>query len=373
MMPGLSARRQIHRLRVLARHRAAQGIAAPHDFTLGFDGPACAAELQRERSLIYCLNLQTERVVFTDLPADFRSAVFAEPFLYGAQLDQARQAWSVPVERLAEVVPAPPQLAPVLLFSPGRSGSTLLARMADRAFACAASEPDTLTRLAIMTGDERCLLPDAAAAAIVRATAASLARYLGPAPLIKLRSQCNARADLLLRALPQAQAAFLFRAPFGFARSRNRAFGEPAEDIARQLGEAVLALLHAQRAGRAPQVLWYEALQEDAACCLRALLGPRAAALGEVPRADAHAIAEGPALPWDSQAGSGISRDALRGLQVAEGFDAAFAAAWAAWLDRYPDLSADHGAAGMVIARIAAAIAAGPGRDAETRQAAGNA
>ncbi len=319
--------RPIHRFDVLARNRAQQNIAGPEDFTFANRGEAAPDELQ-PRGMMYGLNLRNERAIYTELPDDFRHSVFAAPFLYGAQLDQAQRAWSVPFERLFEVETADPAAAPVFIFSPGRTGSTLLARLVDQLAGCGASEPDTLTRLAIMTADERPLVPDRLAEGVVRASVASLARFLGPAPVIKLRSQCSGRADLLMAALPDARAVFLLRNRAAFARSRHRAFGETPGEIMAVLAQCVAAIAHLAATGPPPVVLWYEDMLADPFASLTAVLGDaRAGAIGA---AGGRGLAAS-LLAGDAQEGSGISRAALAQQGVPDGFAAACDAAWDDW------------------------------------------
>jgi len=319
--------RPIHRFSILARHRERQSIAAPEDFSFDLAGPAQPVDLRR-RALLYCFNLRTERALYTELPDDFRDSVFAQPFLYGAQLDQALCAYSVPFERLFQIESENPPPEPVMIFSPGRTGSTLLARLVDRLCGRAASEPDSLTRLALMTGDERPLLPDYLAYGLVRASIASLARFLGPRPVIKLRSQCNTRADLLMNAVPAGRAVFLLRDRLGFGCSRHRAFGEDGAAITSVLAETLLAIAYLHSVGRDVDILWYDDMLADPWTALECVLG--AAEARRLRAAGGAKIVENE-LAGDSQEGSGISRFALAEQKIASSFIESFNESWNAW------------------------------------------
>lgn len=265
-------------------------------------------------ALAYCADLQSERVIYTlhgnDLPA-----LFTEPFLYAAQLRAARAAVSVPYEQLDALDgPAPPGLIPI--FSPGRTGSTLLARLLAAAGAPCASEPDMPTQISRFSREDRRRIGPAQEEALFRACFARLAAALGPGAFVKLRSQCNARPLPLIAGASAPAAIFMLRRFAPWAASRHRAFGETPETIAAIWRHAIDALDKLWDAGPPVHIMWFEDLAAAPAASLAAL--PGAPCL--------------PPGPWDadSQAGTALAREHLRDLAVAPGFAAAAAAAWAA-------------------------------------------
>ncbi len=167
-----------------------------------------------------------------------------------------------PVATLSSILAGhsrPSALRPIFIFSPGRAGSTLLSAMFKAIGKPTASEPDTLTQVAM-------LAPAALARSsnldmqIVTACVSNLSDYLGPEPIIKLRSQCNAAPERIIGSVENARAIFLLRDRKPWAQSRHRAFREPPRRIARILAETMVAIDRLQQIGAAPQVIWYDDL-----------------------------------------------------------------------------------------------------------------
>ncbi len=302
------------------RQQELRGFAAPDDFVLRRRDTPVAFPLD---ALAYCADLQAERVLYTthDAPA---AALFAAPFLYAAQLRGARQVVSVPYERLGEFEPAPPGPPPVLVFSPGRTGSTLLARLLSAANAACASEPDMLAQVSRFGREDRLRMGLAMEPALLRACLVALTRALGGGvplvtqPFVKLRSHCNARPLPLVEAIAGTRAIFMLRRARPWAISRHRAFGETAQSVAAILREAADALDKLVGCTAPLQVLWFEDLVREPVATLLACLGP-----GFI---DETAIVC--ALGQDAQVGTAVAQEALRGAPVAEGFAEAFVAAW---------------------------------------------
>jgi hypothetical protein len=274
-------------------------------------------------ALAYCADLQAERVLFT-VHDGAASGLFRAPFLYEAQLEGAAHVVTVPYERLDELEAETPRPPPVLIFSPGRTGSTLLARLLAAVHAPVASEPDMLAQICRFGREDRLRMGFPMEPALMRACLVAVTRALAaPAPLVtspfvKLRSHCNARPLPLIEAVPGARAIFLLRRAQPWALSRHRAFGETPDSVAAILREAADAL-DKLGGGAAPlQLLWFEDLVRDPAATLRACLGP-----GFLDEA-----AIGRAMAQDAQHGTAIARTALQDAPVTEGFAAAFDQAW---------------------------------------------
>jgi hypothetical protein len=275
-------------------------------------------------ALAYCADLQAERVLYTTHAEPALGGLFRAPFLYAAQLREAGHVVSVPYERLEEVEPSDVGAPPVLVFSPGRTGSTLLTRLLAAAHAPCASEPDMLAQVCRFGREDRLRMGMAMEPALLRACLVAVSAALGgamplvSAPFIKLRSHCNARPLPLMEAVPGARAIFLLRRAGPWAMSRHRAFGESAMQVAWVLREAADALDKLAGYAMPLQVLWFEDLARDPVGTVRECLGP-----GFI---DEAAIAR--VMREDSQDGTALGRQALRGAPVVEGFAAAFGRAW---------------------------------------------
>jgi hypothetical protein len=226
---------------------------------------------------------------------------------------------SVPFERLAECESDLPPPRPTLIFSPGRTGSTLLARLLAASGAACASEPDMLSQVCRFNREDRVRMGFAMEPVLLRACVMSLCRALGPAPFIKLRSQCNARPLALLAAAPDASATFLLRRMRAWARSRHLAFGEPPVAVAAVLREAIDALDKLQETGVPFRVQWFEDLARDPFAVLRACL----------PSVEVNPAAVMRVMQQDSQGGTAMAREAVAAASADPDFAAAFAVAWA--------------------------------------------
>jgi hypothetical protein len=306
--------RQILHFDIADRQQELRDSVAPDDFVL----------MRREtplpfpeNALAYCGDLQAERVLYS-LHGAGLPHLFETPFLYGAQLTGATGIVTVPFERLSEIEPPSCSPRPTLIFSPGRTGSTLLARLVRASGASCASEPDMLTQICRFVREDRRRIGADMEVALLRACLVSLSRALGPAPFVKLRSQCNARPLPLLDAVPGARALFMLRGRHAWARSRHRAFAEPPAAVAAVLREAIDALDKLIGAGVTLQVIWFEALCRDPLRVLARDVGVVAADAGCVARV----------MSQDAQAGTQIARDRIAELMVDDGFAVAFDLAW---------------------------------------------
>ncbi len=289
------------------------------DMVLDLTSTSAAAVLPAG-ALPYCVDMARERVVFTVHDAEGLARVGEAAFMFGAQLESAVEAASVPFERLEELgeVPKP---APLLVFSPGRTGSTLLVRLLSAAGVACASEPDVLTQLAREPQTSFRLLPRDTRMQIARGCLAGLAREMGAGLCVKLRSQSNGRPLLLVDAAPGCRVVFMLRGFRSWAASRHRSFAEPPEMVASILRQAMDALDKLLFADADVSVLWFETLAEHPAAALRAC-APNLVW-------DVHAV--GAVMQLDSQAGTILAREAVAALPAPEmdGFFAAFAGAWA--------------------------------------------
>jgi hypothetical protein len=312
--------RLLHRHSVLANRGEARDNVAAGDFDLIFEAALSPGDMPHG-ALAYGADFTAERLLYTLLP-DAAGALRA-PFLFGVQLQTAQSVVTVPFERLAELPGADNPCVPVFIFSPGRAGSTLLSRLLHAVGAGCASEPDFPTQLCRLESAEQARLTPSLEQAVLRAGMQSLAALLGPALFVKLRSQCNARPDLFMAALPRARPVFLFRRHSEWALSRHRAFAEPPDMVADILRTAVVAVDRLTRGGWPPDILWFEDLAANPAGLLADLLRDRVMSRRTLQALIAPVMAE------DSQHGTALARDVIRAREVDAAFLAGFHAEWA--------------------------------------------
>jgi hypothetical protein len=307
----MPVRRLLH-FDIADRQHELRDMVAPDDFVLARRDTPCPFP---ENALAYCADMQAERVLFTLHGATMR-ALFAAPFLYSAQLRGAVQVVTVPFEQVAEVETGI-ACRPTLIFSPGRTGSTLLTRLLAACGEACASEPDMLTQVCRFAREDRVRIGPEMEVALLRACMAALGRALGPAPFIKLRSHCNARPLPLMAAAGGGRPILLMRGARAWALSRHRAFAESPASVAAVLRQTADAIDKLFGLPAPPLVLWFEDLRRDPA-------GPLAACLPGAPNAQAVAAV----MAQDSQVGTSIAREHLAGVVADPDFDAAFTSAW---------------------------------------------
>jgi len=307
--------RGVNSYAITARRDAPDHNVSPDDFQLSLVTSMARVRLP-EMAVPYCVDMRRERVLFTDHDAAGFARVRGAAFMFGEQLATAVGVHSVPFERLPELAAGldPP---PLLVFSPGRTGSTLLVRVLSAAGLCCASEPDILTQIARFAEEDFRLLPPPTRQWVARAAIAGLQRALGARLCIKLRSQSNERPLLLVRAAPGCRVVFMARGMRGWAMSRHRSFGETPEMVAAVLRQALDAFDKLLTMGSVA-VLWFETLASDPERAVR-ICAPDAVF---DPGAVHGALAE------DSQAGTMVSREAVAGSAMQSDFFAVFRQAW---------------------------------------------
>jgi hypothetical protein len=305
-------RRLLH-FDIADRQHELRDTAAPDDFVL----------TRREtplpfpaNALAYCADMQAERVLFS-LHGPGIAGLFQAAFLYAAQLRDARHIVTVPFERLAALDEAT-QCRPTLIYSPGRSGSTLLARLLAACGAPCASEPDMLTQVCRFGREERMRIGFDMEETLLHACLAALCRVLGAAPFIKLRSHCNARPLPLLQAAGGTAPILLMRRLLPWALSRHLTFGESPASVAAILRHTMDAADKLLGVAPAPRIVWFEDLRANPQAVLCACL-PDA-------RPDPACIAR--VMQSDSQAGTSVARAAVAAAVATPDFAETFTAAW---------------------------------------------
>ncbi len=309
--------RAVHTYTILQRREAQHDTVAPDDLVLSLAGSWTEGTLPAG-TLPYCADLARERALFTAHDDAGLAKLLAAAFMFNEQLETATGVFSLPFEQLDDAIAAP-SAPPVLVFSPGRTGSTLLVRLLTATGLACASEPDMLTQLARLPRDAFRLLPPGTREALARACLSQLGQTLGGGVTVKLRSQCNARPLLLTDAAPGCRVVFMLRGLTAWALSRHRSFLEPPEIVASILRQAIDALDKLAFSGAAFDVLWFETLAADPASALR-VCAPGLAF--DTRRLDA-------VMARDSQEGTNVARALVASAPALDGFMAQFARDWA--------------------------------------------
>ncbi len=311
--------RLIHHYDILACRAGPGSGATPSDFELAwtassdrFSPPGTA--------LAYCADFAAERVLFSLHDNAALAGLFSAPFLFPEQARQASGLVSVPFEQLAACGQPGQALQPCFVFSPGRTGSTLLARLLDAAGLPSVSEPDMLEQVVWMGEENRRKLPADCETRLAGTCVAALGRARGNGLFIKLRSQCNERPLAITRSSPGCRAVFMLRRVIPWALSRHRAFQESPASVAAVLRQAMDALHVLSAAGVPLGIMWFETLTANPLAALR-LCAP----LAEMGSASLARI-----MALDSQRGTRIARDVVGASPVHPGFVAGFTKAWAA-------------------------------------------
>ena len=213
--------------------KAPYDLAQAQDFELSFIGDL--NELPK-RAIPYCTDFVAERFWFVTV--DDPAAALSAPFVYRSLYEQAVEAVSVPAEKITA-----PASAPLLIFSIGRCGSTLLSALLNAAGTPSVSEPDFLCQPALIAADKIGWVGAELIDKAIRVGADRFSALSGGEVAIKFRSQCNPAVALYRRVLPNARIAFILREPRAWSMSVYRAFAEPPPPpvMVRHLKEGVLA------------------------------------------------------------------------------------------------------------------------------------
>jgi hypothetical protein len=278
-------------------------IASTSDFVLG-RAREYAREPGAETALPYCLDFVRRRTIYA-LGLDLKEAQEA-PFYYLYARRAARRILSVPWEA-GPIGASAPATSPVLLFSPGRCGSTLLSRILLEAGLANLSEPDFYAQMM----SSLCAFRASPLRGTVKNVGANLTRDLASAfaperaPVFKLRSECCRAPDLLL-GQGATRTIFMTRDFEPWARSTLRHFsGGPSRAVAKYL--RAMRCYDFLRKNTDCHLLHYEELVRDpVTTCdrLGRFLGKT------IPR---EAVAA--AMNRDSQAGTPLARDARKERQ----------------------------------------------------------
>jgi hypothetical protein len=176
-------------------------ISGPDDFGLDRGRAVDSSRMFEPDVSPYCFDFQN-RTLFCVSTPDITGA----SFFYQAQRLHARSVIKIPFGSLPEGPPSP-----VLIFSIGRCGSTLLVRALEAAGIRAVSEPDFYTQAAWYHPLDGSL----------RSAIAGATRLL-PYSVIKLRLECNNAPLLIAGAFQAPRIIFILRDPVDWAVSLRR-------------------------------------------------------------------------------------------------------------------------------------------------------
>jgi len=202
-------------------------MVAPGDFSLALEGTINAEIiLSNPRISLYCLDAEHRQALFVETAADVNLA--NHPFYYQAQYDHAERVLVVSWETLNQLAaqPVPGGESPILIYSVGRCGSTLLSRAFGRLPEVQSlSEPDVFTQIAALRQKDGSR--DLELTQLIRSCTQLLNKSTSSQPstlALKFRSFSIEIADLFQSAFPQSKALFLYRNAEAWAGSAARAF-----------------------------------------------------------------------------------------------------------------------------------------------------
>jgi hypothetical protein len=239
-------------------------VAAASDFDLGPAFPM--AHFPTGFALPYAFDLAAKELLFT---THIRlNDVLAESFLYMAQRERARVVLRAPLNKLNDIYGPPDFTAkPVLIFSIGRTGSTLLEKLISCVTRRSISEPDTVTQLATNRAILAALPPGQRRHMMYYAIAPFFHVFLDDVEdgrcVIKFRSHANSIGEMLARAFPKAKFVFMLRDRQAWAKSTYRAFKLRPDHAVDRLVAGVKALHQLSKLEIDLTVISYEEIVAD--------------------------------------------------------------------------------------------------------------
>jgi hypothetical protein len=331
-------------LEITARKRRDPfAVADPADFEFSA-GPSIDPEtvLTNSRISLYCLDHVSQRALFVETApgVDLSRA----PFLYQAQYENTVKLIGVPYETLHALARriSLDDKKLILVYSVGRTGSTLLGSALNAARGIVGlSEPDVFTQLVAYRNWDGS--NDAEISALVESCMKLLCKPTEQTPdpagwVIKFRSFSIELGDLLHKHFPNTRNIFLYRHAEHWLNSMVRVFGDTEGDIGfRTFIQGWLSTLvppiarHVQADGTLLSypsmfaMLWLNTLERYVSLLNSGMpgLAIRYEDMNAAPQETLRQIFEFCSLPMtsmeavyqvlekDSQAGSGMSREAL--------------------------------------------------------------
>ncbi len=316
--------------RVVGTRKSKTAVSSRHVLRLADEGPVTLSPEAFATLHIHHIDAENSEVFWCRVKDE--ASLSGYSFYYQGIRQNATDGYAVKFGNLGSWQ-RPLTARPVFIFSIGRCGSTLFAKICDAAGLLTWSEPDALTNLA---GNPKLHHQPADFRMLTRVALADIAdktRLAGQKSMgIKLRSNVTPFCEDLCSHHPESVCFFLVRDPVTWARSRHRLWGGRPVGLARRLSDMVETMRLAKARGLKVNVISYEALVADPLRQAERI----AREVGEL-EVDPSRLDE--VMGRDSQQGTTIGRDA--GREIAEDFNARFVRALrntAPWLlERKPE------------------------------------
>lgn len=290
---------------VRSRNPDRLSISRPEDFVLADRRRVEVSRVQEPDVSPYCFDLPNRSLVCVSTPD-----ISSEVFFYQAQREFATSVIRLPIEMLPVGPPSP-----VLIFSIGRCGSTLLVNASRAAGLAAVSEPDFFRQAAY------CHSSGISLQSVLPGATALLRRSV-----IKLHLECNNAPLLIAGAFGSPRVMFILRDPIDWAASLRRISRNSIDPrwAASLLRTGLLALNELTQSYDV-RVCYYEDFRELRPDDVGPLFAWAGAAKG-IAREALAAIAS-----KDAQDGTFVSRASVRDVPDDIPFREAFRREWLLW------------------------------------------
>ncbi|MEX0328503.1 MAG: hypothetical protein AB3N07_07235 [Ruegeria sp.] len=246
------------------------------------------------------------------------SSLLKHAFYYQGIRENAIEGYSVSFDNL-NAWQRPLDARPIFVFSIGRCGSTLFAKVCDVAGLMTWSEPDAFTNLATDPRLNKTPKQFRMLSRVALVDLADKAKAAGKSNFgIKLRAPATAICEDLCGHHPNSVCYFMVREPISWARSWHRLWGSKPVRLANSLSQKVEEVRLAKSRGLNVQILTYEALIEDPETQVRKI-----ARHANAPEVDMNKL--NTVLETDAQKSTTVGRSS--GSPVSEDFDQQFVAA----------------------------------------------
>jgi|SRR5689334_4869218 len=277
-------------------------ISGPGDFSLEAGRVVDPSRMFDPDVSPYCFDLAHRTLICVSTP-DLSDAVF----FYQAQRQHARSVIEVPYASLPDGPPSP-----VLIFSIGRCGSTLLVKTLRASGVSAVSEPDFYTQAA-------CAQPTDGSLRRAIAGASRLLRC----SVVKLRLECNNAPLLISGAFNAPHIMFILRNPLDWAASLRR-LSRNTLDLSWAVGQLKRSLVALDQLCRhyPVRISYYEDFRRLDTAEIEHVLA-WAGLQGRVSPAALRSVAG-----TDAQEGTIVSRSSVRDVPDDPPFREAFAREW---------------------------------------------
>lgn len=207
------------------RRTGAMQVVSAADFSLRRRGTAVADEILSNPNIsLYCLDEPARLALFVETPPTVD--LLQDSFMFQGQYRHALKVYGVSYETLQNFTDERGDAWDdlTLIYSVGRCGSTLVARMFGRVPDClSVSEPDVYSQLVGLALSEEETVQRLRMCTRCLWRPNSGKRHMA----IKYRSMGVEHASLMFRAFPEAHYLFLYRHAEPFVVSAMRAFGYP--------------------------------------------------------------------------------------------------------------------------------------------------